>query len=124
MDKTADKRLQRRTVQILDKEYQITCPEGEGESLRQAAYQVDKQMRDIHRSGRVIGLDRVAIMAALNLAHELILNRQGRGETEQIANLEHRLQSLQDKIDVALQGLAPTSVPKSEAVSSVEEETA
>lgn len=95
-------RHQRRSVQILDKDYQVGCPEGEGESLRRAAALVDKNMRDIRKRGRVIGLDRVAIMAALNIAHELIQHLDGRSSGAQVDNLEGRLGALHDKIDAAL----------------------
>lgn len=58
-------------VFILDKAYRISCPEREQDSLRQAALYLDKKMRDIRGDGKVIGLERVAVIAALNIAHEL-----------------------------------------------------
>jgi cell division protein ZapA len=60
------------TVKILDKEYQVACPaEQEAELIVSASY-LDKQMRSIRESGRVIGLERIAVMAALNISHELL----------------------------------------------------
>lgn len=60
------------TVSILDKDYQVACPtEQEPELIVSASY-LDKQMRSIRESGRVIGLERIAVMAALNLSHELL----------------------------------------------------
>ncbi|MDH4042126.1 MAG: cell division protein ZapA [Gammaproteobacteria bacterium] len=60
------------TVRILDKDYQVACPaEQEAELLVSAKY-LDKQMRGIRDSGKVIGLERIAVMAALNISHELL----------------------------------------------------
>ena len=60
------------TVHILDKEYQVSCPpEQEAELVVSASY-LDKQMRSIRETGKVIGLERIAVMAALNISHELL----------------------------------------------------
>ena len=60
------------SVRILDKEYRVACPqEQQGELIVSASY-LDKQMRSIRDSGKVIGLERIAVMAALNLSHELL----------------------------------------------------
>ncbi len=59
------------TVRILDKDYHIACPAAESENLQRAAGYLDKKMRDIRRSGKVIGAERIAVMAALNITHEL-----------------------------------------------------
>jgi len=60
------------TVKILDKEYQVACPpEQEAELITSAKY-LDKQMRGIRDTGKVIGLERIAVMAALNISYELL----------------------------------------------------
>lgn len=59
------------TVHILDKDYHIACPASESANLERAAEYLDKKMRDIRRSGKVIGAERIAVMAALNITHEL-----------------------------------------------------
>jgi cell division protein ZapA len=60
------------TVSILDKDYQVSCPpEQEAELVVSASY-LDKQMRSIRETGKVIGLERIAVMAALNISHELL----------------------------------------------------
>lgn len=59
-------------VRILDREYQVACPPEERNALQDAAKQLDQRMRDIRASGHVIGLERIAVMAALNLSHELL----------------------------------------------------
>ncbi len=59
-------------VFILDKSYRINCPENEQESLRSSGQYLDRKMRDIRSSGKVIGLERIAVIAALNITHELL----------------------------------------------------
>ena len=59
-------------VQILDKDYRVACQEGEQNSLLASARFLDKKMREIRAGGRVIGTDRIAVITALNLAHELL----------------------------------------------------
>ena len=61
------------TVKILEKEYRVACPIGEHDSLRQSAQEVDRKMRELRKAaGRVLNTDRLAVMVALNLAHELL----------------------------------------------------
>ena len=60
------------TVKILDKEYQVACPEEQEPHLVVSAKYLDKQMRGIRDSGKVIGLERIAVMAALNISYELL----------------------------------------------------
>ncbi|MCB1760295.1 MAG: cell division protein ZapA [Gammaproteobacteria bacterium] len=87
-------------VHILDKEYRISCEKGEEEGLLASARLLDGKMRGIRSSGKVIGTDRMAVLAALNLAHELL---QGRNDSlETAAGLQKRLRVMHDKIDVAL----------------------
>jgi cell division protein ZapA len=59
-------------VHILGKDYQVACPEEERHSLMAAATELDQRMKTIRQSGTVIGVERIAVMAALNLAYELI----------------------------------------------------
>lgn len=87
-------------VQILDKEYRIACNEDEKEALREASRFLDEKMREIRKVGKVIGSDRIAVMAALNLAHDL-LQHQERKETATLG-LSRRLRSMQQRIDNVL----------------------
>ena len=59
-------------VFILDKSYRVNCPESEQESLRASAQYLDRKMREIRSSGKVLGLERIAVIAALNISHELL----------------------------------------------------
>jgi cell division protein ZapA len=65
------------TIDILDKSYQVSCEPEQEEELRQAARDLDDQMRAIRSTGKVIGLERVAIMAALNLSHQVLSLKSG-----------------------------------------------
>ncbi|MFT5116714.1 MAG: cell division protein ZapA [Kiritimatiellia bacterium] len=60
------------SVDILGKDYQVACPSDEREALIQAAAELDRRMTVIRQSGSVIGVERIAVMAALNLAHEVL----------------------------------------------------
>ncbi len=60
------------SVRILDKEYQIACPQNERTDLLDSAEILNSKMREIRDTGRVVGLDRIAVMAALNMANDLI----------------------------------------------------
>ena len=71
------------TIRILEKEYQVACPADEKADLMASAEMLNKKMREIRDSGKVVGLDRVAVMAALNLANEL-LKTTGDGQAVQI----------------------------------------
>ena len=65
------------TVRILDKEYQVACPEDQEDDLTTSAKYLDKQMRKIRDTGKVIGAERIAVMAALNISYELLQASQG-----------------------------------------------
>lgn len=65
------------TVKILEKEYQVACPVEQENDLATSARYLDKQMRKIRQSGKVIGVERIAVMAALNICYELLQASQG-----------------------------------------------
>ncbi len=88
------------TVNILGKDYRVACPPEEREGLLQSAAFLDEKMREIRDRGRTTGSDNVAIMAALNITHELM---QKQGQTEQLdSGLSTRVKNLQSKIEAAL----------------------
>ncbi len=84
-------------VQILDKEYRFSCPEEESEALVAAARCVNRKMAEIRNSGKVIGLERIAIMAAINIAHELLDVEAGGAGSK--TELPPQLAVLQSKIE-------------------------
>lgn len=84
------------TVQILDKEYRIACSPDEQHGLMDCARMLDQRMREVRQNGRVIGADRIAVMAALNLIYDLMRQR------DQNVLENKRLQMLQERIGKAL----------------------
>ena len=88
-------------VKILEKEYQVSCPAGERMDLLDSAEMLNAQMREIRDSGKVIGLDRIAVMAALNMANELLKSRHG-GELLE-TEAKARLQTMRARVESALQ---------------------
>src|SRR5438045_3462106 len=66
-------------VSILGREYRVACRESEREELMQAVQFVDRRMREIRDSGKISGTERIAVMAGLNIAHELLRARSGNG---------------------------------------------
>lgn len=87
------------TVNIMGKEFMVACPEGEREALAAAASFLDRKMREIHESGKVLGTERCAIMAALNITNDLLsLRKHGTAAPD----VSQKLRFLQSKIDAAL----------------------
>lgn len=90
------------TVTILDKEYCIACPVDARFQLEQAARFLDSKMREIRLSGKVIGSERVAVMAALNLAHDLQRLQQQQQQQDSLAR--EQVRELLERVDTALGG--------------------
>ena len=88
------------SVKILDKEYQVSCPPDEVDALKRSAEYLDKQMRDIRNNASVFGLDRIAVMAALNITNDLL--RQTKLVRRLKSGSETQLQSMTEKIDRAI----------------------
>lgn len=87
-------------ISILGKELMVACPDGERESLIAAARELDNRMREVQDGGKVLGSERVAVMAALNLTNELLQNRNHRQAVP--SDLDARLAALNSKIEAAL----------------------
>ncbi|MFZ2209058.1 MAG: cell division protein ZapA [Porticoccaceae bacterium] len=75
----ADASISTVSIRILDKDYQVHCPPEQQDALLSAAHGLDLRMREIRRSGNVIGLERIAVMAALNLSYELMQAQRNAG---------------------------------------------
>ena len=88
------------TVQILDKEYRIACPAGQEEALRESATFLNKRIHEVRESGKVIGPDRITVMAALNLAHEFLTERSE--HQTYTSNINQRVRTLHERIDSAI----------------------
>jgi cell division protein ZapA len=89
------------SVRILEKEYHVACPPSERSDLLDSAEFLNAKMREIRDSGKVVGLDRIAVMAALNMANELLKHRQ-RGD-DLADDVGARLRSLRERVESALQ---------------------
>ena len=88
------------TIRILEKEYQVSCPAEEKANLLASVDLLNRKMREIRDSGKVIGLDRIAIMAALNLANELLKRT---GDERQIKDIfVPRVRAMSERLDAAL----------------------
>lgn len=88
------------TVHILEKEYRVACAEGESEALLLSARYLSSKMKEIRDRGKVVGVERIAVIAALNLAHELL--QHGSREEAYTHSVVSRVQILQSKIESAL----------------------
>jgi cell division protein ZapA len=91
------------SVKILEKEYQVTCPPEERPALLDSAEYLNRKMREIRDSGKVVGLDRVAVMAALNITNELLLARNAVPDESAEAELAGRIRSLRERVESALE---------------------
>lgn len=87
-------------VTILDREFRVACPPDEQAELLEAVAYLDKKMREIRDAGKIASVERIAIMAALNISHELLTTRLGGGFD--MADFKRRMQSMQAAIDTAL----------------------
>ncbi|MDH4073192.1 MAG: cell division protein ZapA [Gammaproteobacteria bacterium] len=88
------------SVRILEKEYQVSCPASERTELLDSAEMLNAKMREIRDSGKVVGLDRIAVMAALNMANDLLKTR-ARGEVIE-TTIGPRLKLLSERVESVL----------------------
>ncbi len=88
-------------VKILEKEYQISCPADERKALIDSAEMLNLKMREIRDSGKVVGLDRIAVMAALNMANDLIVSHTVWGTLQ--AEAKDKVRAMCARVESALQ---------------------
>jgi cell division protein ZapA len=86
-------------VNIMGREFTIACPQEEREGLLSAVAYLDKKMCDIRDSGKIVGVERIAMMAALNLAHELLTTRSGGVD---IGGMKGKIARMQSMVDDAI----------------------
>jgi cell division protein ZapA len=98
-------------INLLGRDYKVACKESERAELMEAVAYLDSQMREIRGSGKIAGVDRIAVMAALNITNELLRERKApppaakeAGESTDGAPVQRRIQSMQAAIDQALAG--------------------
>lgn len=96
----SDKEPAHVTVRILEKEYFVSCPQDERADLLDSAEYLNKKMREIRDTGKVVGADRIAVMAALNMANELLRLRKNEGDTNAVTG---RVKQIRERVETALQ---------------------
>ena len=87
-------------IKLLDRELRVACPEEERSELLEAVAYLDKRMREIRDAGKIASVERIALMAALNIAHELLGMKVGRGID--LADFRRRMNAMETAIDEAL----------------------
>ncbi|MFO7287307.1 MAG: cell division protein ZapA [Gammaproteobacteria bacterium] len=92
--------IARVTIRILEKEYHVACPVEEKPDLLASAELLNRKMREIRDSGKVVGLDRVAVMAALNLANDYLKTKSEGGELQNI--VATRIRAMRERLDETL----------------------
>lgn len=89
-------------IKIMDKDYRVACPADQQASLRESAEFLNNRLNEIKTRGSIIGTERIAIMAALNLAHELLGSQES---IDQFTDTDMRVQNLNKKIDIMLRDI-------------------
>jgi cell division protein ZapA len=88
-------------VKILEKEYQINCPPADQEALMKSARYLDENMRKIKERGNIHGGEKIAVIAALNITHDMLKKNRLINETRHVN--AQQVKELEDKIDLALE---------------------
>ena len=91
------------TISLLGREFRVACPEGEERQILAAADYLNKKLKEVRDTGKVVGNERIAIMAALNIAHESMSKKsEGGGGSLEAAAIRRRIASLQETLEAAL----------------------
>ncbi len=97
----SEDRITRISLRLLDREYQVACPAEERSDLLDSAEYLDAKMKEVRDSGKVVGLDRIAVISALNIANELIKLRRNGSSVE--SDVGAKLKSLRERVESALE---------------------
>ncbi|MEO5694452.1 MAG: cell division protein ZapA [Usitatibacter sp.] len=90
------------TINILGREFRVGCPEGEEKQLHASVEYLNRKLKEVRDTGKVVGNERIAIMAALNIAHEAMSSPgKGSGSAENPA-IRRRIVAMQEALDAAL----------------------
>ncbi len=92
----ADKSMQ---ISIMGREFRVACTPDEQKALREAVDYLNRKMQEIKGQGKITGLDRIAIMAALNISHEFLTTRFGNFD---VSEYKRRMASIETTLDQAL----------------------
>ena len=97
----SEDRISRVSVRLLDRQYEVACPTEERSDLLDSAEYLDAKMREVRDTGKVVGLDRIAVISALNIANELIKLKQQGSSLE--GDIGSRLKTLRERVESALE---------------------
>jgi cell division protein ZapA len=86
-------------INVMGREFRVACPPEEQKALREAVDYLNRKMQEIKDQGKVTGLDRIAIMAALNISHEYLTTRFGKFD---VAEIKRRMANIEIIVDQAL----------------------
>ena len=89
------------TISLLGREFRVGCPEGEEKQLLASVDYLNRKMKEVRDTGKVVGNERIAIMAALNIAHEHVSN-PGKGSSADSPSIRRRIVAMQETLEAAL----------------------
>ncbi len=89
------------TISLLGREFRVGCPEGEEKELLASVDYLNRKLKDVRDTGKVVGNERIAIMAALNIAHEHLAKKQGDSGVDAAA-IRRRIVAMQESLEAAL----------------------
>ena len=92
------------TITLLGREFRVGCPEGEERQLMASVDYLNRKLKEVRDTGKVVGNERIALMAALNIAHESLSNQGSKGGAPgyDAASLKRRITSMQETLESAL----------------------
>ena len=93
------------TISLLGREFRVACPEGEEKQLLASADYLNRKLKEVRDTGKVTGNERIAIMTALNIAHELVSNKPGASSSGAVdgAAIRRRIVAMQETLESALE---------------------
>lgn len=103
---SADERREKgvMTISLLGREFRVGCPEGEEKQLQASVDYLNRKLKEVRDTGKVVGNERIAIMAALNIAHELVSNSgKGGAPAFDASAYRRRILAMQETLDSALE---------------------
>jgi len=90
------------TISLLGREFRVGCPEGEQKQLMASVEFLNRKMKEVRDTGKVVGNERIAIMAALNIAHEMMSNGGKVAASVDNTAIKRRIVAMQETLDAAL----------------------
>jgi len=93
------------TISLLGREFRLACPEGEEKQLLASVDYLNRKLKDVRDTSKVVGNERIAIMAALNIAHELLSRRGEPASADfpaEAVEIRGRIMAMQEAVELAL----------------------